>query len=261
MSAGFSHSRVGGGTWATVKVFCAVASQTRGTAMVPENQDRRPRGPGPGIPRGLYAIADRETVVGEHFEAAVEAALRGGAVMVQYRDKGTDPARRLREAQWLVRACRRFGARSIINDDPALAAAAGADGVHVGAGDGDPATIRDHLGPDAIVGVSCYDRLDLATRARAAGADYVAFGRMYPSTTKPGGPHPGVELLGRAREATGLSVCAIGGITAARAPELITAGADLLAVIGDLFNREDIAAHAAGYTWLFASESPHRGQP
>ena len=205
--------------------------------------------------RGLYAIADRETIGGERFGEAVEAALRGGAVMVQYRDKGTDPARRLREAHSLVRACRRFGARSIINDDPALAAEAGADGVHIGAGDGDPIAVREHLGPHAIIGVSCYDRLDLATQASAAGADYVAFGRMYPSTTKPGGPHPDFGLLARAREATGLPICAIGGITANRASELIAAGADLLAVIGDLFDRTDTAARAAEYATLFETSS------
>lgn len=211
--------------------------------------------PNPGqarrIPRGLYAIADRETIGGARFEQAVEGALRGGAVMVQYRDKGTDRARRLHEAQWLVHACRRFGARAIINDDPALALEAGADGVHVGADDGDPAAVRERLGPEAIIGVSCYDRLAPAMRARAAGADYVAFGRMYPSTTKPGGPRPDFELLQRARGATGLPICAIGGITAVRAPALIAAGADLLAVIGDLFDRADVAARAAEYATLF----------
>ena len=211
--------------------------------------------PHPLIPRGLYAIADRETIAGERFEQAIEAALRSGAVMVQYRDKGADRARRRHEAERLVHACRRCGARSIINDDPALAVETGADGVHVGADDGDPAAIRARLGPDAIIGVSCYDRLDLAVHAQAAGANYVAFGRMYSSTTKPGGPRPDFGLLARAHEATGLPVCAIGGITAALAPELIAAGADLLAVIGDLFQREDVAARAAEYSTLFATES------
>jgi thiamine-phosphate pyrophosphorylase len=219
--------------------------------------DPRPR---PSIPRGLYAIADRGTIAGERFEQAIEAALRGGAVMMQYRDKGTDRVRRRHEAERLVHACRRFGARSIINDDPALAVETGADGVHVGADDGDPAAIRARLGPNAIIGISCYDRLDLAVHAQAAGADYVAFGRMYPSTTKPGGPHPDLGLLARAHAATGLPVCAIGGITLARAPELIVAGADLVAVIGDLFQREDVAARAAEYVTLFATECASRGR-
>lgn len=226
--------------------------------MENENVDRPNPKAGRFIPRGLYAIADRGTIGGGRFERAVEAALRGGAVMVQYRDKGTDPVRRLREAQWLVHACRRFGARAIINDDPELAAEAGADGIHIGADDGDPGAIRERLGPDAIVGVSCYDRLELATHASAAGADYVAFGRMYPSATKPGGPRPDFGLLARAREATGLPVCAIGGITADRAPELITAGADLLAVIGDLFDRADVAARAAQYAALFGAAPASR---
>ncbi len=226
-----------------------------------EHVDRSNPKPDRLIPRGLYAIAGRETIGGERFETAVEAALRGGAVMVQYRDKGTDQARRLREARWLVRACRRFGARSIINDDPALALEAAADGVHVGADDGDPGAIREHLGPDTIIGVSCYDRLELATQASAAGANYVAFGRMYPSTTKPGGPRPDLGLLARAREVTGLPVCAIGGITPARAPELIAAGADLLAVIGDLFDHEDVAARAAEYARLFEASRAPRDRP
>ncbi|MEF8833875.1 MAG: thiamine phosphate synthase [Halofilum sp. (in: g-proteobacteria)] len=217
--------------------------------------------PHPSIPRGLYAIADRETIAGEQFEQAVEAALRGGAVMLQYRDKGTDRVRRRHEAERLVHACRRFGARSIINDDPALAVETGADGVHVGTDAGDPAAIRARLGSSAIIGVSCYDRLDLAVDAQAAGADYVAFGRMYPSTTKPGGPRPDFGLLARAGAATGLPVCAIGGIDAARAPELIAAGADLLAVIGDLFQREDVAARAAEYATLFATGSASRHHP
>lgn len=226
-----------------------------------ENVEQRTPNPDRSIPRGLYAIADRGTIGGERFKQAVEAALQGGAVMVQYRDKGTDPVRRLREAQALVHACHRFGARSIINDDPALALEAGADGVHVGADDGDPGAIRERLGPDAIIGVSCYDRLELATHANTAGADYVAFGRMHPSTTKPGGPRPDLGLLARARDATGLRVCAIGGITVDRAPELITAGADLLAVIGDLFDREDVATRAAEYARLFEASSTSRHRP
>lgn len=206
----------------------------------------------PGL-RGLYAIADRDTLPGASFRDALEAALAGGARLIQYRDKSADRARREREARAVVAACRRAGARAIVNDDVDLALAVGADGVHLGADDADPAAVREHIGRHRLVGVSCYDRLELAHAARAAGADYVAFGRMYPSTTKPGGPRPALELLGRARRETGLAVCAIGGITAERAPELIAAGADLLAVIGDLFDRADVRARARAYADAFAA--------
>ena len=208
--------------------------------------------------RGLYGIADTATVGTERFEAAVEAALAGGAAALQYRDKTDDRARRARQAEVLVAACRRRGALAIINDDPALAAACGADGVHLGGDDDDPAAARARLGPDAVIGVSCYDRLDRAHAARAAGADYVAFGRVHPSTTKPGGPVAPLELLGRARTETGLAVCAIGGITVERAPALIAAGADLLAVIDDLFGADDTRARAARYADAFAAADLRR---
>ena len=214
--------------------------------------------------RGLYAVADRAMLPGDAFVPAVEAALAGGARLVQYRDKSADDDRRERDARAVVAACRRAGALAIINDDVALALAVDADGVHVGADDADPGAVRRRLGPERLVGVSCYDRIELAHRARAAGADYIAFGRMYPSTTKPGGPRPALALLERARRETGLPVCAIGGITAERAPELIAAGADLLAVIGDLFDRTDVAARARAYADAFADREapdPPAGAP
>jgi thiamine-phosphate pyrophosphorylase len=198
--------------------------------------------------RGLYAIADTATLGADgddaggagldgapDFDAAVTAALAGGARLVQYRDKTDHAERRTHQAAALVAACRRHGALALINDDPELAASSGADGVHVGGGDPDPGAARARLGPTAYIGVSCYGELERARAAQAAGADYIAFGRMYASATKAGGPHASLELLARAGAATGLPVCAIGGITVDRAPTLIAAGADLVAVVGDLF--------------------------
>lgn len=202
--------------------------------------------------RGLYAIADTATLGDERFAASVEAALAGGAVMVQYRDKGADDARRRRRVDTLVAACQRHGARAIVNDDVELALAAGADGVHIGRDDPDVAAARRRLGADRILGVSCYDEIERAHAARAAGADYVAFGSVYPSPTKPDAVRAPLELLARARAETGLAVCAIGGITAARVPELLTAGADLVAVIGDLFTAPDIEERARQYARAFA---------
>lgn len=202
--------------------------------------------------RGLYAIADSATIEAPAFAEAVAAALAGGAALVQYRDKGDDGDRRRREAATIVHLCRERGALAIVNDDPGLALAVGAHGVHLGRDDADPAAVRARLGADAVIGVSCYDDIERARRAAAAGADYVAFGSVYPSPTKPDAVHAPLALLGAARTELGLPVCAIGGITADRAPELVAAGADLLAVIGDLFTRADITARARCYARAFA---------
>lgn len=201
--------------------------------------------------RGLYAIADSATIGAPAFAGAVAAALAGGAALVQYRDKGDDGDRRRREAATIVRLCRERGALAIVNDDPGLALAVGAHGLHLGRDDADPAAVRARLGAEAVIGVSCYDDLERARRAAAAGADYVAFGSVYPSPTKPDAVHAPLGLLGAARAELGLPVCAIGGITAERAPELIAAGADLLAVIGDLFAHADITARARCYAGAF----------
>jgi len=210
-----------------------------------------PESPPSALPRGLYAIADTQTLRATDFDTAVAAALAGGAVMVQYRDKSGDRARRQREAARVVTLCRAHGALAIVNDDIALAAAVGADGVHVGRDDLDPATVRTRLGPGAVVGVSCYDDLERARAAAATGASYLAFGSVFPSATKPDAVHAPLGLLGLARDELRLPVCAIGGITAERAHEVIAAGADLLAVIGDLFAHADIEARARRYRRCF----------
>jgi len=201
--------------------------------------------------RGLYAIADTATIGDERLEAAVTAALAGGAQLVQYRDKGDDADRRYHQADALVALCRRYGKGLIVNDDLELAAAIGATGVHVGGDDAAPGEARRRLGHGAIVGVSCYDSLERAHAARAAGADYAAFGRVYPSTTKANTVRAPLSLLSRARRETGLAVCAIGGITTERAPEVIAAGADWIAVIGDLFDAGDIEARARQFAAAF----------
>lgn len=206
--------------------------------------------------RGLYAIADTGCLSPQRFASAIEAALAGGAVMVQYRDKSNDAARRAHQAQTMVALCRRYGATSIINDDPELAAAVEADGVHVGRDDSEPAALRALIGPEAVIGVSCYNEIERARHAATIGADYIAFGSVYPSPTKPDAVHAPLELLGRARTETGLPVCAIGGITSERAPELVAAGADLLAVIDDLFSADDITARARDYARAWPDTAP-----
>jgi thiamine-phosphate pyrophosphorylase len=154
----------------------------------------------------------------------------------------------------MLRICRAAGAKLIINDDVWLAVEIGADGAHLGRDDapgGSLAAARDALGPKRILGVSCYNEIALAEEAAAAGADYVAFGSMFPSRTKPGAVHAPLDLLGEAKRRVGLPVAAIGGITLDNAQQVIAAGADMLAVVSDLFDAMDIKARAEAYQQLF----------
>lgn len=199
--------------------------------------------------RGLYAI----TPEGPQHDLLdlVNKALRGGTRLIQYRDKGPDPSRRLTLAKTLCELCRAAGVPFIFNDDPDLAAACGAHGVHLGRDDPDPAAARALLGPRAIIGVSCYNRLDLAHAAQAKGADYVAFGRFYPSGTKPLAVQANLDLLRQARRELQLPLVAIGGITPDNAQSLIAAGADLLAVVNGVFAAPDVSAAARAFDNLF----------
>lgn len=196
--------------------------------------------------RGLYAVTP-EGLVGAALLESAASALSGGAVMVQYRAK----SRAQREsALGLVELCRRHGALLIVNDDPELAAEIDADGVHLGRDDVSIAQARRLVGTDRIIGVSCYDDLGRAEDLAAGGADYLAFGSMHRSPTKPDAVRCRPEVLTAARR-LGRPVVAIGGITLERAPALIDAGADLLAVVSDLFDAPDIEARAAAYARLF----------
>jgi thiamine-phosphate pyrophosphorylase len=188
---------------------------------------------------GLYAVTPdtRDTA---DLAARVAAAIAGGATAIQYRNKTADGATRRAQAGALAGIAAARGALFIVNDDPALAAAVDADGVHLGEGDGGIDAARALLGPDAIVGVSCYDDGARGEAAVAAGADYVAFGSFFPSAVKPGARRADVALL---RRAAGLAVpvVAIGGITADNAGTLFAAGADAVAVISAVFAAPDAA--------------------
>ena len=200
--------------------------------------------------RGLYAITP-ETADRADLLSRVDAALSGGCRILQYRDKLSAMPERVARARALRELTRRHGARLLINDDLALCRLVEADGVHLGEDDGNLRAARAILGPHAILGASCYADYAMAERATAAGADYVAFGAVYPSPTKPNARRATVDLFFRAKSGFTVDVCAIGGITLDNAPPLIAAGADLLAVITDLFSAPDIAARAAQYQQLF----------
>jgi thiamine-phosphate pyrophosphorylase len=206
--------------------------------------------------RGLYVITDRALAGGRALPSLVEDALAGGARVVQYRDKTTDHARRHTEAAALAALCRDAAALLIVNDDVELALAVHADGVHLGRDDDAIAAARARLGPDRVIGVSCYDRFALALAAQEAGADYVAFGSFHPSPTKPAAVRADLSLLARGRRELTLPLVAIGGITPENGRALVVAGADMLAVINAVFGAADVRAAAAAFAPLFASEEP-----
>jgi len=205
------------------------------------------------FPGGLYALTP-ETADTGRLLTQVEAALTGGVAAVQYRDKSGDVVRRHEQASELVALCRRFGVPLIVNDDLRLADLTDADGVHLGRDDGSLREARIILGRDKFVGASCYQSLDLALAAQAAGADYVAFGSFFASPTKPAAQRAGLDLLRDAAPVIQVPLVAIGGITLANAPQLLDAGADSLAVLSALFDASDICASAHDLNQLFAAE-------
>lgn len=204
--------------------------------------------------RGLYAITPG-TRDSARLESAASQCLEGGAAILQYRAKDVAPGLALAQARALTALCRAHGALFIVNDSLPLALAVQADGVHLGRDDESPRDARIAF-PRAIIGVSCYDDVSRARRAAEAGADYVAIGSVFASATKPGAVRAPLALLAQAREASGLPVVAIGGITLANAGQAIAAGADMVAVISALFDAPDVRAAARGFAALFNQASP-----
>ena len=192
--------------------------------------------------RGLYAI----TPEASDLERKVRPALEGGIALLQYRNKRGNHV----QAAAIVRMARDYGVPVIINDDVELALELDAAGAHLGRDDGELRAARRRLG-ERLLGASCYDQLGRAQAAVQAGADYIAFGSVFPSPTKPQAVRAPLRLFGDAK-ALGVPLAAIGGITLENAPQLIAAGADLLAVITDLFDAPDIRARARAYGKLFA---------
>lgn len=200
--------------------------------------------------RGLYAITPDDHLL-PRLSALVSSALAGGVKFVQYRNKFAPAALRRAQAAELLRVCRAADARLIVNDDVWLAIEIGADGVHLGRDDGDIRTARQALGAKRILGVSCYDDFDRARAAVAAGADYIGVGSVFASQTKPDATRVSLAALTRAKSELGVPVAAIGGITIDNVGQVIEAGADMVAVVTDLFNTMNIQERAAAYQKLF----------
>lgn len=205
--------------------------------------------------RRLYAVTPEEPDT-EALSRKVRQALAGGASIVQYRNKSCSTALRREQGAALLALCRAVDAPLIVNDDLDLAFAIGADGLHLGLEDIPVSAARAKLGDDMLLGASCCDRLELALAALDAGADYVAFGSAFPSTTKPGATRASLALFCEAKARLNSPIVAIGGITLENAHTLIAAGVDAVAVISALFDAPDIAAAARDFDRLFGKKNP-----
>ena len=201
--------------------------------------------------QGLYAITP-DTADTKLLLVKVEAALQGGISILQYRNKLADHKLQTQQARALLPLCRQYHVPLIINDSVKLCLALDADGVHLGADDGNLAEVRATLGADKILGASCYNRFDLALSAQQAGANYVAFGACFASSTKPNAPVADLALFTQARAQLNIPSVAIGGITTENAHQVTQAGANAIAVINALFAAEDIKQKAQQFSALFS---------
>ena len=189
---------------------------------------------------GIYAITDDLLLPGQRLFAAVEDALRAGIRLLQYRSKCESADYKFDCAKQLVALCNEYQTPLIINDDIDLCEMVGAAGVHLGRMDGDIRSVRNSLGTNAIIGITCHSSIDEALKAEQMGASYVAFGRFFPSITKPGAPVAELHLIAQAREVLSIPIVAIGGINAENGAAVFQAGADMLAVIHAVFGGDDV---------------------
>lgn len=202
---------------------------------------------------GLYVITDPQLTPDAQLVKKVALAIAGGARIVQYRNKHADPHECAQELIALRELCHHHDAILLINDDVQLAKLTGADGVHLGQEDIGLQQARALLGKDAIIGITCHDSLELAHQAVSGGADYVAFGRFFPSQSKPQAPPANISILEQAHRELNIPIVAIGGITADNGEILLRHGADMLAVIHGVFGQPDIELAARRYAQLFGA--------
>ena len=200
---------------------------------------------------GLYAITDCRNLSTDELIIKTELILRSGASMLQYRNKADDLPGREYQALHLQQLCHNYSVPFIINDDINLAQKINADGVHLGQNDQPCDIARNILGPDCIIGISCYNEIKQAFAAEASGANYIAFGAFFPTTSKSSTSVATTALLSQARQQLNLPVVAIGGITPENGKELVQAGADFLAVISGIYEAVDPALATRAYVNLF----------
>lgn len=199
---------------------------------------------------GLYAITPDETNT-DVLLSKIEAALQGGISVLQYRNKLASHKLQTQQARAILPMCKQYRVPLIINDSVKFCMALDADGVHIGADDGNLAEIRARLGSGKILGVSCYNRFDLAQAAQLSGANYVAFGACFASSTKPTAPVASLDLFKLAQVQLNIPAVAIGGVTLENASLAIEAGASSIAVINAIFNASDVKSAAQQFSQLF----------
>lgn len=206
--------------------------------------------------KGLYLITDEALTPYDRLESCLRPALTNGARLIQLRDKTSDEETLLKAALEIKGLCAEFGAAFIINDHVDLAREVDADGLHIGRDDEEFELARRILGKKKIIGVSCYGDIFRAKEFEHRGADYVAFGAFFASATKPGAPTIHASLLADAKRMLKIPVCAIGGITVENAPALLEQGADMVAVISDVWKADDIGVRCLAYKELFDAVTP-----
>lgn len=199
---------------------------------------------------GLYAITPDEADT-DLLLAKVEAALQGGIRVLQYRNKQASYKLQTQQASAILPLCKQYQVPFIINDSVELCLILDADGVHIGADDGNIAEVKARLGANKILGASCYNRFDLALSAQESGATYVAFGACFASSTKPHAPVASLDLFKQANAQLHIPAVAIGGITLENVPSVIQAGANSIAVINAIFNADDVKLAAQQFARLF----------
>ncbi len=204
--------------------------------------------------RGLYAITD-DTLDERSLLDRTEQILSAGVTALQYRDKLSDPATCQQRAFALQQLCRKYQVPFIVNDDIQLAEDVSADGIHLGRDDAGYEKARDRLGPDTIIGISCYNLMDRAIATQKMGADYIAFGAFFPTTTKSDTTKATKELLINAKKEICLPIVAIGGITQENGKSLLAAGADILAVISSVYHTDEPKRAVQRFNELFNSSS------
>ena len=200
--------------------------------------------------QGLYAITPDEPNT-TLLLTKVEAVLQGGVSILQYRNKAANHKLQTQQASAILPLCRQYLVPLIINDSVELCMTLDADGVHIGADDGNIAEVRARIGEGKILGASCYNRFDLALNAQQAGANYIAFGACFASSTKPNAPVADLALFTQARKQLNIPSVAIGGITLANAGMVIQAGASAIAVINAIFSQDDVKTTTQQFAQLF----------
>ncbi len=201
--------------------------------------------------KGLYAITENRLMPAGVVLEMVKEALAGGARIVQLRDKHSSDGQLIALAKKLKRLCHSYDALFLVNDRVELARLVEADGVHLGKDDASCEEARQILGKESIIGVSCYNELERAIAAERAGANYVAFGSFFPSPTKPEAVRVSLDIISRAKSLLDIPVCCIGGITSENVHQLVQCGADMAAVISDLWKSPNIEAKARSFARAF----------